>query len=189
MKNLPTIAAFSTLLFSIGCTTPAVQQRSHPSSVMVLHAPQSDEVASFEARALALTNTYRRQHGLPALKTDSQLAHAALRHSKAMAKGGYVGHQEPGVRDSILARVRRSGFQADRACFGNEIDRRVGESDRVFGRDRGKVPNAVFGQYRRRSDRNPVAHGTKPCWALSPFDFTMALTATLCSELNHTRLD
>lgn len=55
---------------------------------------------SSEARQLlAATNADRAQHGLPPLRWDAALAHAAQMHAQRMVRAGALSHQFPGEAD------------------------------------------------------------------------------------------
>lgn len=79
---------------------------------MVVHAPSPSQLESYETRALALTNTARRQHGLAPLRLNARLANAARRQSLWMADRRVVGHHPT----DLLARVEKSGYEARRVA-------------------------------------------------------------------------
>jgi len=65
-------------------------------------------IATMPARAediVALISQYRREHGLPAVKTDSQLTAVAARQAKAMAASGIMDHDVAGSFPSRIANV------------------------------------------------------------------------------------
>ncbi len=59
--------------------------------------------AGYEARALTLTNQYRRKNGLPPLHRDPRPQKAARKHSRDMAEAGLVTHagSESSIRNSV----------------------------------------------------------------------------------------
>jgi uncharacterized protein YkwD len=68
---------------------------------------------SFIATAVAADyagaiSAYRRAHGLPAVKSDSRLAAAALKQARAMAASGSVSHSAAGNFATRVAPLRKS---------------------------------------------------------------------------------
>jgi uncharacterized protein YkwD len=55
--------------------------------------------------AAALISQYRRAHGLPAVRTDTQLTAVAERQARAMAKTGVMGHNVAGAFAARIADV------------------------------------------------------------------------------------
>jgi uncharacterized protein YkwD len=93
-----------------------------------LAGPTSDGQSALERAELLhltkITNAFRRQLGLPSLKSDPALGRAAQLHAKFMAVTGIFGHQEPG-RPQFLTpdrRVRGQGYDwvrvGENICWG-----------------------------------------------------------------------
>src|SRR5215831_14892382 len=63
-------------------------------------------IAVSSARAediTAMISQYRREHGLPAVKTDAKLTAVAVRQAQAMASAGVLGHDVAGSFASRIA--------------------------------------------------------------------------------------
>src|SRR5215831_9208746 len=63
-------------------------------------------IAASSARAediTAMISQYRREHGLPAVKTDAKLTAVAVRQAEAMAKSGVMDHVVAGSFASRIA--------------------------------------------------------------------------------------
>ena len=93
---------------------------------MALNLPSTSAQAGYEQQAIKLTNRERKRRGLQPVRFNSQLQHAARRHSRAMAKYGYVSHKEPGLSDNLLKRAKRSGYDAGSVrenVYGPDITR------------------------------------------------------------------
>src|SRR6202521_2018257 len=65
----------------------------------------------------AMISQYRREHGLPAVKTDPQLTAIAERQAKAMAASGIMDHDVAGSFGSRVAGVR-TGMAAENIAAG-----------------------------------------------------------------------
>jgi uncharacterized protein YkwD len=71
--------------------------------------PAADNLGRVRAAILCLHNETRAEHGLPALRENSRLRRAALRHSRAMVAGGFFEHTTPaGI--SMVDRIMRSRY-------------------------------------------------------------------------------
>ncbi|WP_163538778.1 S-layer homology domain-containing protein [Gracilibacillus sp. YIM 98692] len=55
----------------------------------------SGELNEYEQQVIALTNQEREKHGLPALKTDTELSKVSREKSRDMAENNYFSHQSP----------------------------------------------------------------------------------------------
>ncbi len=79
------------------------------------HAPAAVTMAAMattdERRAFDLINDARRVQGFPALVWDAELTRMAREHSASMAEQNYLGHEEPGGRDTVQ-RARAFGIDA-----------------------------------------------------------------------------
>src|SRR5258708_17782361 len=66
-------------------------------------------IAASSARAediTAMISQYRREHGLPAVKTDARLTAVAVRQAQAMASSGVMDHDVAGPVASRVARAK-----------------------------------------------------------------------------------
>jgi uncharacterized protein YkwD len=71
--------------------------------------PDADNLAAVRKATLCLLNAERTSRGLRALRLNSDLALAALRHSRDMVKNKYFAHTSPpGV--TFVQRIRKTGY-------------------------------------------------------------------------------
>jgi uncharacterized protein YkwD len=75
-------------------------------------APTADNVGAIAATTLCLLNGERAAAGLQPLKTDDQLATAAIEHSQDMVANQYFDHQSLDGRD-VVDRIRATGYIPD----------------------------------------------------------------------------
>jgi uncharacterized protein YkwD len=71
--------------------------------------PNADNVSAVRRATLCLLNAERKARGLVALRLNSQLALAAIRHSRDMVNNKYFAHTSPsGV--TFVRRIRKAGY-------------------------------------------------------------------------------
>jgi uncharacterized protein YkwD len=88
---------------------------SAPVYFLFTHSASASEVAvqtnqDFTNRVIELTNQERSKAGLSALKFESRLATAALRHSEDMALQDYFRHTQPNG-GTLSDRINATGYQ------------------------------------------------------------------------------
>ena len=64
--------------------------------MLVVSAARADDIT-------AMISQYRREHGLPAVKTDAKLTAVAVRQAQAMASAGVLDHNVAGAFASRIA--------------------------------------------------------------------------------------
>jgi uncharacterized protein YkwD len=78
--------------------------------------PAPGNLAAVRAAVLCLHNKVRAQHGLPALRDDADLRHAAAGHSGDMVDRRYFEHTTPGGR-TMVERIVGAGYVRANAAW------------------------------------------------------------------------
>jgi uncharacterized protein YkwD len=78
--------------------------------------PAPGNLPAVRAAVLCLHNKVRAQHGLPALRDDADLRHAAAGHSSDMVDRGYFEHTTPGGR-TMVDRIVGAGYVRANAAW------------------------------------------------------------------------
>ena len=68
-----------------------------------------------QTRALALINGLRKKRGLPPVKADTRLRHAAQKHSNWMARNGRLSHRAGYLGGGLGAKIARVNYPGARA--------------------------------------------------------------------------
>jgi uncharacterized protein YkwD len=90
-------------------TTQAIRDRPLPRCPDDTVTITSETRARAEASVVCIINKVRRRRGRRALKKNSQLYDAAMKHASDMVKGGYFSHVSKSGRNAT-ARIRSAGY-------------------------------------------------------------------------------
>lgn len=123
---------------SSGSTTPQKPQIPSTSSGTTLSAQ--------EQQALTLLNNDRAKNGLPALKSNSQLARVAENHAKDMISRGYFAHNTPEGK-TPFQRMQEAGITYSTAGENLAINSSVAAAETAFMNSSGHRANILNTSY------------------------------------------